>query len=224
MASRPRIFNSSLGMKLLIGITGLALLLYLMLHVSANVMVVFGPSVFNGIADTLEHVPLLPVIEVGLLAIFLVHVFQTIRMFLSNQQARPVGYAQKKYAGSPSRKSLASSTMIVSGLWLLVFIVIHVKAFKYGTTYEWAEGGKDFYRLEMDNFVGHPLIVGFYVLSMLVVGSHLWHGASSAFQSLGVENRRWTPALLVAGRTIAVLIAGGFIAIALWAYFVAGRP
>ena len=74
--------------------------------------------------------------------------------------------------------------MIFSGLWLLVFIIIHVKAFRYGTEYEWPAGGRDLYRLEMENF-RNPLMVGFYVLSMLVVGSHLWHGVSSAFQSLG---------------------------------------
>jgi succinate dehydrogenase / fumarate reductase cytochrome b subunit len=58
---------------------------------------------------------------------------------------------------------------------------------------------------------------------MLVVGSHLWHGASSAFQSLGANHTRWTPPLLAAGRAVAVLIAGAFIAITLWAYFVASQ-
>jgi succinate dehydrogenase / fumarate reductase cytochrome b subunit len=227
MSSRVRALNSSVGTKLLIGITGLALVLYLIVHVSANMMVMLGPSVFNGTADKLERLPLLPVIELGLLAFFVIHVFKTADMFLTNRRARPVGYVQKKYAGPPSRKTFASSTMILSGLWLLAFIIIHVKAFKYSTTYEWAEGGKDFYRLEMDNFTGHPLVVGFYVLSMLVVGSHLWHGASSAVQSLGASGTndpRRAPTIVIAGRTVAVLIAGGFITIALWAYFVAGQP
>ena len=66
-------------------------------------------------------------------------------------------------------------------------------------------------------------MVGFYVISMVVVGSHLWHGVSSAFQSLGVDTPAWTPFILPAGKMVAVLIAGGFIVIALWAYF-AGAP
>jgi succinate dehydrogenase cytochrome b subunit len=218
MPSRRRVFSSSVGMKLLIGVTGLALFVYLVIHIVGNLMVFFGPAAFNKYAYTLESNPLLPIIEIGLLLIFLIHVYKTVRMFLENQTARPIRYAKKKYAGRPSRKTLASSTMIVSGLWLLVFIVIHVKAFRYGIEYEWPAGGRDLYRLEMENFVS-PLTVGFYVLSMLVVGSHLWHGISSSLQSLGLDHPRWTPRIIVAGKVFAVAIAGGFIVIALWVHF-----
>jgi succinate dehydrogenase / fumarate reductase cytochrome b subunit len=107
--------------------------------------------------------------------------------------------------------------MIFSGLWLLMFIIVHVRAFRYGAEYEWPGGGRDLYRLEMENF-SNPWTVAFYVLSMFVVGSHLWHGASSAFQSLGVNSARWTPRLVVGGRLVALLIASGFIAIAVWAW------
>jgi len=222
MASRIGAFASSVGTKIVIGVTGLALFLYLVIHVAGNLLVFFGPSFFNKYAFTLEANPLIPVIEIGLLLIFLIHVYKTVTMFLRNQQARPVAYVRKKYAGAPSRKSLASSTMIVSGLWLLAFIVIHVKAFRYGTEYEWPAGGRDLYRLEMENFAS-PLMVGFYVISMVVVGSHLWHGISSAFQSLGADNSKWTPRLLATGKVIAIAIAGGFIVIALWAHFAGGR-
>jgi succinate dehydrogenase / fumarate reductase cytochrome b subunit len=110
----------------------------------------------------------------------------------------------------------------VSGLWLLAFIVIHVRTFRFGAHYQTAEGITDLYRIEMETFAS-PLTVGFYAVSMLIVGSHLWHGASSAFQSLGLSHPRWTPRLLAAGKAFAVLIAGGFIAIALWAHLVGGR-
>jgi succinate dehydrogenase / fumarate reductase cytochrome b subunit len=217
MASRFGVFATSVGTKLLIGVTGIALFLYLLIHIAGNLMVFGGPAVFNKYAYTLEGNPLIPIVEIGLLLIFLLHVYKTVRMFLDNQQARPVAYVQKKYAGRPSRKSLASSTMIASGLWLFAFIIVHVRAFRYGTEYEWPAGGRDLYRLEMENF-SSPLIVGFYVVSMIVVGSHLWHGVSSAFQSLGVDHPRVTPKLLVAGKLLAVLIAAGFIVIAAWAY------
>jgi succinate dehydrogenase / fumarate reductase cytochrome b subunit len=81
---------------------------------------------------------------------------------------------------------------------------------------------RDLYRLEVENF-SNPLAVAFYVLSMLVVGSHLWHGVSSAFQSLGFDHLRWTPRVLAGGRVMAVLIAGGFIVIALWVHFLGAR-
>jgi len=221
MASRIGVFATSVGTKILIGITGAALVLYLIIHIAGNLMVFGGPAVFNKYAYTLEGNPLIPVVEIGLLAIFLVHVYKTVRNFLLNQQARPVRYEKKRYAGPPSRKNIASSTMIFSGLWLLVFVIIHVKAFRYGTEYEWAAGGRDLYRLEMENFA-NPLTVGFYVLSMLVVGSHLYHGIASSFQSLGADQPRWTPRILAASKVIAVLIAGGFAVIAVWAYLTGG--
>src|SRR5262245_11870591 len=221
MPSTRRVFSSSVGTKLLVGATGLALFLYLIIHIVGNLMVFFGPEVFNKYAYTLEGNPLLPIIEIGLVLIFLLHVFKTVNMLIANQRARPVRYEQKKMAGAPSRKTFASSTMILSGLWLLAFIIVHVKAFRYGTEYEWPAGGRDLYRLEMEN-LSNPFVVAFYIVSMVVVGSHLWHGVSSAFQSLGVDHPRVTPKLLLAGRVLAVLIAGGFIVIAAWAYLSQG--
>jgi succinate dehydrogenase / fumarate reductase cytochrome b subunit len=222
MSSRLRVFRSSVGTKILIGLTGLALILYLVVHIAGNVIVFLGPDLFNVYSHRLLSNPLIPIIEIGLLAIFLVHIYKTVRMYLANQAARPVRYVEKQSAGLPSRKTFASSTMIVSGLWLLIFVIIHVRTFKYGTEYLTAEGVRDLYRLEMENF-DNPLVVAFYVVSMLVVGSHLWHGFSSAFQSLGADDPRWTPRLLMAGKAFAVFIAGGFIAIVLWAHFVGGR-
>lgn len=224
MATRLRVFSSSVGTKILIGVTGLALFFYLVTHIAGNALVFLGPTIFNEYSHTLLSNPLIPVIEIGLLLVFIVHVYKTVKMYLSNQQARPVGYARKKSPGPPSRKSIASSTMIVSGLWLLIFIVIHVKQFKYGTEYVTQGAGvRDLYRLEMENFA-NPLLVLFYLLSMLVVGSHLWHGIASAFQSLGADQPRWTPRALLFGKTMAVLIAGGFMVIAVWAHLVGGRP
>ena len=217
MSSRLRVFSSSVGTKLLIGITGLALFGYLLIHIAGNLLVFFGPDVFNRYAYVMEANPLLPVIEIGLLLIFLMHVYKTVRMFLGNQAARPVPYAKKTGAGHTSRKSLASTTMIVTGLWLLVFIVIHAKAFRFSPEYPWPAGGRDLYRQEMENF-SNPLVVAFYVLSMAVIGSHLWHGISSSLQSLGLSHPRWTPWLVAAGKVIAVVIAVAFMIIAVWAY------
>jgi succinate dehydrogenase cytochrome b subunit len=221
MSSRIRAFDSSVGSKLLIGLTGLALFLYLITHIIGNVLVFFGPDVFNGYAHFLMSNPLIPLIEIGLLLIFLLHIYKTIKMVIRNKAARPIAYTMKKPAGGASRKSLASSTMIISGLWLFLFVILHVQAFKYGAEYETTSGIKDLYRVEMENFRS-PLAVLFYVLSMLIVGSHLWHGASSSLQSLGADHPRWTPKILAAGKTAAVIIAGGFIVIALWAHFAGG--
>ena len=103
----------------------------------------------------------LPIVEILLALVFVIHIYKTIRMFVGNQDARPVRYAMKKRAGRPSRKTLASSTMIVSGLWLFVFLIIHVRAFHegWGTEYPWSEGGRDLYRQEMDTFRNPYMVV-----------------------------------------------------------------
>src|SRR5579864_4363477 len=223
MSSRLRAFSSSVGQKVLIGATGFALFIYLVIHISGNLIVFRGPAAFNRYAYVMEYGnPLLPAIEIGLALIFVLHIYKTVTMFLRNQTARPVRYVEKKYAGKPSRKTLASSTMIFSGLWLLIFVLIHVKAFRFSPETPWPAGGRDLYKQEMDVFA-NPAMVAFYVLSMVVVGSHLFHGITSSLQSLGADHPTWTPRLLVTGKVIAVAIAGAFIVIAIWAHF-AGAP
>src|ERR1700687_953085 len=102
MVTRARVFSSSVGTKLVIGVTGLALFLYLLIHIAGNVLVFFGPDVFNRYAYVMEANPLLPLIEIGLLLIVLLHAYKTLRMFFATQQPRPVSSQKKKYAGGPS--------------------------------------------------------------------------------------------------------------------------
>src|SRR5215472_15941145 len=146
MSTRIRALSSSVGTKLLIGVTGLALFLYLLIHIAGNVIVFEGPAAFNRYAFVMEYGnPLLPVIEIGLLLVFLLHVYKAITNYLANAAARPVVYLKKKSAGWPSRKSFASTTMIFSGLWLILFLIIHVKAFRFSEETPWPAGGRDLY-------------------------------------------------------------------------------
>jgi succinate dehydrogenase / fumarate reductase cytochrome b subunit len=223
MASRSRFLSSLITTKLIVGITGLLLFLYLILHIAGNLMVFLGQDAFNRYSYALMSNPLVVPVELGLVIVFLIHFFKAIRVTLQNRTARPVPYAVKKMAGGASQKSLASSTMIVTGLALLVFIPIHVKMFKYGPEYQYgATAMRDLYRVEMENFRS-PLAVGLYVLAMVVVGFHLWHGVASSFQSLGLSGPRVTPFIRKTGKAFAVLIAAGFIAIAVWAFLAGAR-
>jgi len=222
MSQRSGVFSSSVGQKLVIGITGFLLFLYLLIHIAGNLIVFLGPAAFNRYAYVMEYGnPLLPAIELGLLLVVLIHIYKTVRMFIGNQEKRPVNYDVKKRAGKPSRKNFASSTMIASGLLLLVFLLIHVKAFRFSPEYEWPAGGRDLYRQELEA-LQNPLVVGFYLLAMAAVGSHLWHGIASSLQSLGVDHPVWTPRILGAAKLIAFLIAGSFMVIAVWAYLQQG--
>lgn len=214
-------FSSSTGTKLLIALTGLLLFAFLIFHLAGNLLVFAGENTFNTYATVLGGNALfVNTFELVLLAIFLTHIYKTVRNYGANRAARPVPYHKKEWAGSPSRKSLASSTMIVTGTILLLFVVLHLKHFKFGGAHEHPRG---LYGLEMETF-SNPLMVIFYVVSLVIIGFHLFHGFWSAFQSLGLGNSRYTPRLVLLSKVLAVIIAGGFIIIPIWAYFLGGRP
>ena len=214
-----RVFSSTVGTKLLIGVTGVALFVYMLLHLAGNVLVFAGPEFFNEYSHKLISNPLIIPIEIGLLAVFLVHIYKTVTMWFGNNAARPVAYATKQPAGGPSRKSLASSTMIGSGLFLLVFVIIHVMQFKFGSWYMVTDSTVlDLYRTEMEVFQ-NPFWVVVYVVATLLVGLHLRHGIASAFQSVGLDHPVYTRRLTAIGIVLAVLIGVGLAVIPVWAYF-----
>jgi len=219
-SSFRRILGSSVGTKLLIGLTGLGLFVYMLLHVAGNVIIFFGPEAFNEYSHTLISNPLIVPIELGLLLVFLLHIYKAVAMWAANKAARPVGYQKKELAGHTSRKSFASSTMIWTGLIILFFVIVHVKQFKFGTFYLSAgsDSIRDLYRTEIEVF-RNPLWVVFYVIGTLLVGLHLRHGVSSAFQSLGLDHPRYTRRLVWWGIAFAILIAGGLGVIPVWVYF-----
>jgi len=212
--------STSTGTKILIALTGLMLIAFLLFHLAGNLLVFAGEKTFNTYSSVLGGNALfVNTFELVLLAIFLVHIYKTVRNFGANREARPVPYHKKEAAGSPSRKSLGSSTMIVTGSILLLFVVLHLKHFKFGGAHEHPGG---LYGLEMETF-SNPVMVIFYVISLVIIGFHLSHGFWSAFQSLGLTNGRYTPRLVWLSRVLATLIAGSFIIIPIWAFFMGSR-
>jgi succinate dehydrogenase / fumarate reductase, cytochrome b subunit len=219
MATFRRLFSSSVGTKLLIGLTGLLLFLYLVLHLAGNALILAGPDIFNEYSHMLISNPLIIPIEIALLLVFLIHVYKAITNYLANRAARPVGYELKRYAGHTSRKSVASSTMIWTGLVVLLFVAIHVKQFKYGAWYQTVSDNpiRDLARTEYEVFV-QPMWVAFYVIATLLVGLHLRHGISSGFQSIGFDHPLYTRRLTRWGIAFAILIAGGLALIPIWVF------
>jgi succinate dehydrogenase / fumarate reductase, cytochrome b subunit len=214
-----RVFSSSVGTKLLIGVTGLVLFAYLILHLAGNLMVFAGEETFNHYAHALVSNPLVIPAEIGLLLIFLLHIYKTVMMWTTNQRARNIGYQKKSWAGHTSRKSIASTTMIWTGLITLAFVVVHLAQMKFGAWYEIGEPPmRDLYRTEAEIF-SSPLWVAIYVACMVLVGFHLRHGIASAFQSVGADHPVYTKRIVILGTTLAILIGGGFAAIPLWVYF-----
>jgi succinate dehydrogenase / fumarate reductase cytochrome b subunit len=212
-------FSTTVGTKLLIALTGLALVGFLVFHLAGNLLLFFGPVAYNEHAHALISNPLVIPAEIGLIALFLLHAGKAVLNFIGNQSARPRGYEQKVWAGGPSRKSWASTTMIASGLVLFLFVPFHLVTFKYGPYYDSPEAGvRDLYRLLVEVFQS-PGYVAFYVVAMTIVGLHLRHGVSSSLQSLGLIPAAWTRAFLILGFVTALLVGAGFVLIPVYVYF-----
>jgi len=219
--------RSPIGKKVLTGLTGLGLVVFLLEHLYSNLLFFSGdPDAYNRNAHFLISLgPLLYVLELGLVAFFLVHAVIGINIFIRKRRARPVGYTRYRSAGKPSLQSLSSRTMIVTGAVLLVFLVLHLITFKYGPNV--AEGYvatvdgepvRDLRRLLVERFQT-PFYAFGYPAVMILLGFHLRHGIWSAFQSLGAMNPRYTPVIYTIGGVLAVLLAIGFLVLPLWIYF-----
>lgn len=222
MSSLLRFFSSSVGTKVLVALTGLGFAAFLVTHLAANLLVLVDPHAYNAYSHTLISNPLIYLAEAALVVLFATHAYKGVTVTLRNRRARGRGYEVKKLAGHTSRKGLASSTMILTGVWLLLFVVIHLKTFKFGPWYETPEGMRDLSRL-VNEVYREPLHVVFYVLSMIVVGMHLSWGLSSAFQSMGLEHSRYNGAIRGAGLAIAIIMGLGFALIPVVIYL-GGRP
>jgi succinate dehydrogenase / fumarate reductase, cytochrome b subunit len=210
--------RSSVASKLLIALTGLALFLFLIAHLAGNLLVLAGPDAFNAYSHKLISNPLIYLAEAGLAAVFLLHVWKTVSNFFRNRAARPVRYQTTQTAGHTSRKSLSSTSMIVTGTVILVFLVLHLKTFKFGAYYDAMEPGvRDLYRLTLEVF-HKPGYVVWYVIAMVLLGMHLRHGIGSAMQSLGAAPNGLTHRILKVALVIAIAIAGGFAMIPIWIY------
>ena len=211
MSAFVRFLGSSIGRKMLMGASGLLLLGFLVVHVSGNLILFAGPDAFNHYSHGLTTNPLIYLAELGLLVLFVLHFVSGLLVTQGNRAARPVGYAVKRRAGGASHKSLASTSMILSGLFLLMFVPLHLWTFKWGPHYAVAgdPSVRDLHRLVIEEF-HRPLEVAWYVGAMVIIGMHLWHGFGSGLESLGMTDRPWLRRL---GQALAVAITVGFVVV-----------
>jgi succinate dehydrogenase / fumarate reductase cytochrome b subunit len=210
--------STSTGSKILVALTGLAMVGFLVGHLAGNLLALLGPAKYNEYSHALISNPLLIPVEIGLVAILVMHMGTAISVFVRGRAARPDRYEVKKWAGGRSRKTVSSSTMIATGLVILAFLLLHLKTFKYGTWYTDPETGyRDLYRLMVEVFQS-PGYVVFYIICMVLVGMHLRHGISSAFQSLGLMPRSWMARILRGSATLALVLGIGFALIPVYIY------
>lgn len=222
------LFRSPIGKKLLTGITGLGLTVFVFVHMVGNLSYLSSdPNAYNLYADFLTGLgPIFYVIELGLLAFFVIHIIIGIKIWLGKRKAREVGYNKYKSMGGPSKQSLSSRSMIVTGLILMVFLIFHLISFKYGPEYEIDVAGteiRDLKRL-LDERFNEPLYAFGYPAVMILLAFHLRHGIWSAFQSIGAMKPKLTPLVYTIGVILAVLIAVGFLFIPLYIFFFVDPP
>jgi len=185
-----RAYRSSLGKKYIMAITGFLLFLFVIVHMLGNLQVYLGPEPMNAYAALLKSKPaLLWTARVGLFTIAVLHIVSALQLAAENRAARPQPYAEDKPIAS-----LASRTILVSGLIVFAFIVYHLMHFTLGVTNpDFMElhdplGHHDVYRMTVEGF-RNRWVSGFYIISMGLLCLHLSHGVSSLFQSLGIRRR-----------------------------------
>jgi succinate dehydrogenase / fumarate reductase cytochrome b subunit len=203
-----RIFNSSLGGKYLVAITGLMLTGFVIGHLSGNLLVFAGPEALNAYAAQLKALgPLLWVARIGLLAAFVLHLAMAARLTIQNRLARPERYV----FDNTMKATFASRYMIHTGMLTFTFLLFHLAHYTFRLVHSptLQVEAHDVYGMLVAGF-SDPLISGFYVLSIAALAMHLRHGVSSAFQTFGVRHPNISPLVNKAGITVAVIVFFGF--------------
>lgn len=211
-------WRSSIGGKVTMAVTGLLLFGFVVSHLLGNLLLLRGPDKINAYAKWLHDLgPLLWVMRIGLLVVFVLHVLTAIRLSKANKDARPVAYAKPNTV----QASMASRSMLLSGLSLLVFVIYHLMHFTFGmVSGEHLElkhagaDGHDVYSMVTTAF-DSPAIALAYAAFQIVLFLHLSHGIQSMAQTLGIHHARYTPMIKTVSFLVALAIAGGNVLLSL---------
>jgi succinate dehydrogenase / fumarate reductase cytochrome b subunit len=188
--------------------TGLMLCLFLIVHLAGNMLLYKGPEAFNAYAHALtSNKPMLYFAELCLIAIFGTHIFLALKLTMENKAARGgVGYLVNTQAGD---MNLATKTMPISGIWIAVFLVLHLLNFKYADHAVSPEGVHDIYTVVVEHFQ-KPFWALYYIVSMAILAGHVFHGLQSAFQTFGLNHPRHNDMIKGISAVYAVVIFVGF--------------
>ncbi|NWF91079.1 MAG: succinate dehydrogenase cytochrome b subunit [Ignavibacteriaceae bacterium] len=217
-----KLINSSIGKKITMAVTGSFLLIFLVVHLVGNITLFFGPKAFNGYVKTLDVVkPLIRVVELVLLAAFLLHIFNGVRLWFENKQARGVTY---KINGSSENSNVFSRTMFLTGSIVFIFLVLHLGTFFWRFNVHDPTGLADMHEffqivVELFSYWWYSLL---YVVAVVLLGFHLNHGFQSAFQTFGWNHSKYTPLIKKLGAIYAIIMAVGFASMPIYFFFFYG--
>jgi succinate dehydrogenase / fumarate reductase cytochrome b subunit len=205
------------------GITGLFLISFLVVHCFVNALIFFDPSgeLFNEGAEFMGTNWLIRAMEIVLFAGILLHIWQALVLTLENRKARPVQYAVNN---GNANSTWYSRWMGLLGTLILMFLIIHLKHFwvvsRFTDTFEISEAGtKETLYYEMQEVFSQLWVVIVYVLAMVSLAYHLLHGFQSAFQSLGLNHKKYTPAIKLIGAAFSIIIPLVFAAMPVYMHF-----
>jgi succinate dehydrogenase / fumarate reductase, cytochrome b subunit len=204
IAQITRIWQGPIGKKAIMAITGVILFGFVLAHMAGNLQVFLGAEKINAYGRFLHSMSgLLWTARIILLVSVLLHIWAAVSLTMLSKAARPVAYRKRGNLVS----SYASRTMVWSGLIIAAFVVYHLMHFTFGNAHP------SFIYLD----VYHNMVTGFqqvpvsiaYIVAMLLLGSHLYHGVYSMFQSLGLTHPGYTPRIKMAAGLFALLVTAG---------------
>src|SRR5699024_913895 len=225
MASLLKALQSQVGRKILTGITGIGLIIFIILHLASNLQLFGAAEAFNRYTMTLEGFGwILYILEALLALAFLVHAGVGISIWMKRRKAKPVSYDNFQSKGGPSHINWSSRSAIFTGIVLLVFLVIHLINFKFAATETIMIDGqqaRDLKKLVIETFQ-NPWYAFGYTFVMLLLGFHLADGFWSAITSIGMKRTGFSNTFYVVSIIFAILMAIGFLFIPLYIYFTGG--
>ena len=199
-------WSSSVGKKIVMGATGLIMVGYLVVHMAGNLQVFLGRETINRYAELLHtSEELLWLVRIVLIAAVVLHVIAAYQLTMRDRAARPVQYEKRV----PQTSTLASRLMRIGGVIILVFIPLHLLNFTTGGWHpDFAHG--DVYGNLIYAFRAWPLLSLFYLVTMLFVGFHLYHGVWAMMRTLGVAKPSADPMQRRFVAVLAWVVAAGF--------------
>lgn len=231
MSQKTTFLSTTLGKKTLMAVTGILLIGFLIAHLAGNFLLfdsIGGREMYNDYSHWLITHPLIIPMEIGLVALFLIHIFTAIKVSRLSQAARPQKYALRRTHG---KSTFASRTMLQTGSLIFAFLVFHLATFKFGEEHpvmvkdvagsnenisettkaevKTLHTKRDIYKTVVDNFAKKWYSI-LYIISMIILGIHLWHGIQSAFQTLGLNHPRYNCCIKKVSSVLAILFAVGY--------------
>jgi len=193
-----RFVFTSIGRKAVMAVSGLLLGGFMVVHLAENLLLFKGEAFYNGWVDFLISNPVTPFLEVGLAALFGVHVITGVWVRIEDFLNAPSGYESRKWQGG---RTAGSATMLYTAAAILAYLAYHMLTFRF------VDHSMGFYQMVTSAF-RHPVFVTIYVAGSAALALHLSHGMQSAFQTLGVSHPKYTPLIKILGLLTALSMVG----------------